>query len=162
MKRPLPNLKEALGVLSRHQVEFIVVGGVAAVVAGAPISTFDLDIVQARTPDNIDRLLAALTELDAIYRDFSGRVIRPDRDTLLGPGHHLLRTRYGPLDVLGAVADAAGYDELLPDTVEHVVGEYRIRVIGLARLIRLKEAVGRDKDRAVLPILRRTLDESTK
>ncbi len=62
MIRPAPRFKDALDVLARHGVEFVVVGGVAAVLAGAPISTFDLDIVPARSPANLARLLSALTE----------------------------------------------------------------------------------------------------
>jgi hypothetical protein len=81
----------------------VVVGGVAAVLNGAPISTLDLDIVHARSEENLDRLLAALTELDARYRDLTGRVLRPERSALAGDGHHLLITSYGPLDVLGQI-----------------------------------------------------------
>ncbi|WP_437646974.1 hypothetical protein [Sorangium sp. So ce362] len=50
---------DLLGVLARHRVDFIVVGGVAAVIHGAPVNTFDMDVVHARTPDNIERLLGA-------------------------------------------------------------------------------------------------------
>lgn len=135
---------------------------VAAVLAGAPISTFDLDIVAARTPENLDRLLEALTEIDARYRDLTGRVLRPDRSALQGPGHHLLLTTCGPVDVLGSIGNDEGYDELLVGVVERQLGELRLRTLGLASLIRLKEAANRDKDRAVLPILRRTLEESAK
>jgi hypothetical protein len=49
----------ALDVLARHGVESVIVGGVAAVLAGAPISTFDLDIVPSRGPDSLARLVAA-------------------------------------------------------------------------------------------------------
>jgi hypothetical protein len=38
--------------LVAHDVEFIVVGGVAAVLQGAPVVTFDLDILHRRTPEN--------------------------------------------------------------------------------------------------------------
>lgn len=61
-------LAELLGVLVRHGMEFVVVGGVAAVLNGAPINTLDLDILHRRTPENVGRLLAALTELDATFR----------------------------------------------------------------------------------------------
>lgn len=56
MTRQPPKFKEALDVLLRHHVDFIVVGGVAAVLCGAPISTFDLDIVHDRSPANVGRL----------------------------------------------------------------------------------------------------------
>ena len=61
---------------------------------------------------------------------------------------------------VGTVGEGRGYDELLPDTTELELGQgLRVRALGLAALIALKEATGRDKDRAVLPVLRRTLEE---
>jgi hypothetical protein len=60
------------------------VGGVAAVLEGAPISTFDLDIVHDRSPENVTRLLSALADLDARYRDLTGRVLRPEARGLEG------------------------------------------------------------------------------
>ena len=51
------NFEQALALLARHGVEFIIVGGVAAVAHGAPIVTLDLDVVHRRTPDNVQRLL---------------------------------------------------------------------------------------------------------
>jgi hypothetical protein len=147
-------------VFARHDVEFIVVGGVAAVLGGAPISTFDLDIVHRRTPENVSRLFAALAEIDARYRDPGGRVLRPQATALEGIGHHLLMTTCGPVDVLGQIGEGAGYDDLLPDTLEGKADGVALRVLGLRRLIAEKERMNRDKDRAVLAILRRTLDES--
>ena len=67
-KKPKPNFLEILKVLKEYQVEFIVVGGVCAVLHGAPISTFDLDLVHSRAPNNIDRLMVALKNLNAHYR----------------------------------------------------------------------------------------------
>lgn len=162
MLRSPPRFRDALETLARHQVDFIVVGGVAAVLGGAPISTFDLDIVHARGADNIVRLLAALTELDARYRDPAGRVLRPEATALGGDGHHLLMTTCGPVDVLGRIASARTYSDLLPDTVTHTLGTSSVRVLGLPALIQSKIEAGRDKDRAVLAILRRTLDEMTR
>lgn len=58
-------IAELLRLLMRHRVDFIVVGGVAAVAQGAPVNTFDLDLVHSRAPENIERLLGALRERDA-------------------------------------------------------------------------------------------------
>ena len=162
MSRTAPRFKDALDVLARHQVDFVVVGGVACVLAGAPISTFDLDIVPARTPENLVRLVGALSELDARYRDQTGRILRPDATGLAGPGHHLLLTTCGPVDVLGTIGHGEGYDQLLADTVDRQLGGARVRTLNLSSLIRTKEAAGRPKDLATLAILRRTLEQSTK
>ena len=155
-----PKFREALESLARHEVEFIVVGGVAAVLCGAPISTFDLDLVHARDPENVARLVAALRDLDARYRDPAGRILRPDPASLAGEGHHLLMTRCGPLDVLGRIGAGEGYAELLADSAPRPLGDMSVRVLGLAALIRTKAAAGRPKDHAVLAILRRTLEEA--
>lgn len=162
MIRQPPKFKEALEVLARHHVDFIVVGGVAAVLGGAPISTFDLDIVHDRAPPNVTRLLSALTDLDARYRDLTGRDLRPEARGLEGEGHHLLLTRCGPLDVLGRIGVGRGYQDLIGDSVMRPIGDLSVCVLGLEALIRSKVEAGRDKDRAVLPILRRTLEEGGK
>jgi hypothetical protein len=162
MIRQPPKFKEALEVLVHHHVDFVVVGGVAAVLGGAPISTFDLDIVHDRSPTNVARLLSALSDLDARYRDLTGRVLRPEPRALEGEGHHLLLTRCGPLDVLGNIGLGRSYQDLIADSIKLPLGEMTICVLGLEALIRAKIEAGRDKDRAVLPILRRTLEESSK
>ena len=148
--------------LQRGHVDFIVVGGVAAVLHGAPINTFDLDIVHARFPENIDRLIGALGELGAHYRDQTGRKLPPAPLLLAGDGHNLFATTHGPLDVLGVIGTGHTYETLLPDTIEQSVGGFRLRVLALGPLIRVKEETARDKDRAVLAILRRTLEQSSK
>ena len=155
-----PRFKDALEILAKHGVELVVVGGVAAVLNGAPVATFDLDVVHARSRENLDRLVAALNELEARYRDPGGRDLRPGTTALAGDGHHLLLTRCGPVNVLGQIGHGRRYEDLLPDAVEVRVGGIPVRVLGLSALIRTKEEAGRDKDLAVLGILRQTLRES--
>ena len=153
---------EVLRVLIAHEIKFIVVGGVSAALQGAPITTFDLDLVHSRESENIDRLLPALESLEAIYRAQPDRRIKPNAAHLSSPGHQLLLTRFGPLDLLGMIGAGRGYEELLAQTVEMKVGdELRIRVLDLETLIRTKEEVAAEKDQAVLPLLRRTLEEKS-
>jgi hypothetical protein len=161
--KPKPDFLAILQTLTKHQVDFIVVGGVGAVLQGAPISTFDLDLVHSRTEDNVDRLLAALEVLDARYRTTGARETRPARSHLSSPGHQLLMTTFGPLDLLGAIGKERGYGDLLDQTVELKIGAgLGVRVLDLATLIKVKEEAARDKDRAVLAVLRRTLEEKSK
>ena len=157
-----PRFKDALEILAKHRVDLVVVGGVAAVLNGAPIATFDLDVVHVRSQENLDRLAAALKDLEARYRDVSGRDLWPETAALAGDGHHLLLTRCGPMDVLGQIGNGRRYEDLLPDAVTISVGGAMVRVLGLSALIRTKEEAGRDKDLAVLGILRQTLLESGK
>ena len=153
-----PGLAEILRILARHRVDFIVVGGMAAALQGAPVPTLDLDIVYSRDPGNVTRLLAALSAMEATFRA-DPRGLSPGESHLRSAGHKLLVTPHGALDVLGAIEESTGYEDLLPDaTLLEVAGE-RTRVLSLERLIRVKEKLSRPKDRAMLPVLRTTLEE---
>jgi predicted nucleotidyltransferase len=149
---------ETLKLLTRHEVEFIVVGGVAAVLEGSPVLTFDLDIVYNTSESNSDRLAAALVEINARYKDPAGRHIVPDVPRLLTMRLHLLETDLGPLDVLRAVGDGLGYEELLARSVVHDLDDFSIRAIDLETLIEAKEYANRPKDHHHLLFLRQLLD----
>ncbi|MGE0792481.1 MAG: hypothetical protein AB7S26_42820 [Sandaracinaceae bacterium] len=156
------DISALIEALTHAGVEFVVVGGAAAVLHGAPAQTFDLDIVHRRSPANVDRLFAALTSLDAWVRDPARRWLRPERAALEGPGQLLLSTSPGPLDILGALHDGGGYEELASTAISLVDGATRISVIDLPTLIEVKTRAGRAKDRLVLPLLLALVDESTK
>lgn len=144
-------------------MDFIVVGGVCAVLHGAPLTTFDLDVVHSREPANLRRLLAALEELEARYRMPGRRRLRLAGSHLASAGHQLLMTRYGPLDLSGAIGAGRDYGALLPRTVLLRIGpRLRVRLLDLEALIEIKEETGAAKDKAVLPLLRRTLEERRK
>lgn len=134
-------------------VEFVVVGGAAAVLHGAPITTEDLDIVHRRTPENVSRLKGLLHELDAHVREIADRRLAPQESALLGEGHVLLSTRLGPLDCLGALVDGRGFEELVShsESIEDEGAEFR--VLDLSTLIDIKTKTGRAKDRLMLPVL---------
>jgi hypothetical protein len=136
----------------------MIVGGVSAVLHGAPVTTFDLDVVHARNPENIARLLSALEELDAVYRAQPERQLRPDESHLASPGHQLLLTRFGPLDVLGMIGKSRTWDDLLDHTRSlEVEPGVVVRVLDLETQIAVKEELGSPKDAAVLPLLRQAL-----
>jgi hypothetical protein len=99
----------ALRALREGGVEFAVVGGLAAVLNGAPVNTFDLDIVPARDEDNIAKLLHVLDSIDAVCRIQPSRRLRPTASHLRSPGHHNLITSCGPLDVLGTIGRGLSY-----------------------------------------------------
>lgn len=76
--------RNSLIVLAGHEVELVVVGVLSAVMQGAPVTTFDVDVVHRRTTENVERLLLALADLDAIYRGDERR-LRPTASHLIGP-----------------------------------------------------------------------------
>ena len=162
MKSPIPDFLEILKILSEHKVDFIVVGGVCAVLQGAPIATFDLDLVHSRSPDNLDRLISALKQLDALYRGRVDQRLTPGLSHLSSPGHQLLMTKFGPLDLLGTIGIGRSYDDLLKHTVELEVSKLRVHALDLETLIEAKKETISEKDKAVIPILQRTLEEKLK
>ena len=153
-----PDLRRLLAVLTRHGVEFVVIGGVAGTLHGSPLVTYDLDVVHRRSPENVARLLAALEELDAYYRYQGGRRLVPGPTHLESPGHQLLRTNAGRLDLLGEVV-GRGYDDLLAESEAVDIEEMTVHVVRLETLIELKELAGRDRDRWALSTLRALLRE---
>jgi hypothetical protein len=160
---PEGKLIATLRALRDGGVDFILVGGLAAVLNGAPVDTFDTDVVHSRDVSNIERLLPVLESLDAVFRIHPERRLRPNASHLASAGHLNLITRYGPLDLLGTIGRNHGYEDLMAHSAEMDIGEkLRIRVLDLETIIGIKEELGGEKDRAVLPILRRTFDEKRK
>jgi hypothetical protein len=155
-----PSFLEILRVLARHDVDFIIVGGVSATLHGLPMATYDLDIVHARDRANLKRLLAALEELDAVYRAQPERRLRPAESHLSSDGHQLLLTNLGPLDVLGQIGKSRRWEDLTAHShVFEIEPGLTVRVLDLETVITVKEEVGAEKDKAVLPLLRQLLNE---
>ena len=160
---PEGRLLAALQALKQGGVEFIVVGGLAAVLNGAPIMTYDVDLVYSRKAANVDALLRVLARMDAVFRAQPERRLRPSGSHLSAGGHLNLVTSYGPLDLLGSIGRGVEYENLFLRSSEFEIGEgVRVRVLDLEMLIDLKEQLAGEKDLAVLPILRRTLEEIRK
>ncbi len=147
-----------LQALTAGEVRFIVVGGIAAVAQGAPVVTFDVDIVHERSPENVQRLLEVLSGIGAVYvRGPGSPPIAPREELLLGEGHHILTTLHGRLDVLGRIEGGRGYDELLPNTVESRVGDAAVRLLSIETILEIKRASPRPKDQAVIALLEAVL-----
>jgi predicted nucleotidyltransferase len=161
-KNQLPDFLEILKVLKKHKVDFIVVGGVCAVLHGAPVTTFDLDIVHSRSSQNISSLISALNELDAFYRGRVDQKLKPKMSHLSSSGHQLLMTNAGPLDLLGTIGAGHTYKDLLKHTVELEAGGLHFRILNLEKLIEIKRETIADKDKVMLPILQHILEEKQK
>lgn len=143
-----------LEVLADRDVDFIVVGALSAVIQGAPVTTFDLDIVHSRTPDNLDRLLSALESLNAYYRGHGERRLVPSISHIASEGRQLLSTDLGPLDVLGTIEGGLDYQDLLPFSKILTLDERTFTVLKISKYLAFKEDSHLEKDRARLPILR--------
>jgi len=154
-----------LRVLVAHRVEFVVVGGVAARLQGAPLVTQDLDVTPSSAPENLSRIAAALEELGARFRTATepeGVRFPFDPGLLANARSWTLTTDRGDLDLVFEPAGTRGYPDLVAgadDLRVAVDPPLVVKVAALADVIRSKEAAGREKDRAALPLLRRTLQE---
>lgn len=151
------NLGALLKGLKEAGIDFILVGGVAAVAQGAPITTVDLDIVHRRDEDNIKKLSAFLRSINAYQRRPDNNVIKPDDRDLAGEGHLLLSTDFGPLDALGIIENNSGYEELLPHAVELEFQGYPLMVLSLDAMIKLKKTADTPQEEYRLKILEETL-----
>lgn len=157
---PDTSLHARLSSLCRNDVEFIVVGGLAALLNGAPIYSYDLDVVYSQDPRNIERILKWIEEVDAIFRIQPARRLRPNETHLRAGGHLNLLTCYGQVDLLARVGRNLSFADLFPHSNEMEFAERAgIRVLNLEKIIEIKEQLGTDKDKAALPILRQTLRE---
>ena len=154
---------ELLRVLEAHKVEYVVIGAQAALAHGAPIVTRDLDVTPSRDADNLRRLVAALRNLEARLRtpsDPEGVVFPLEVGMLESADSWTLLTRAGELDIVFLPDGTRGFDDLRREASRLQLGEnLTVLVASLPDVIRSKEAAGREKDAAQLPLLRRTLEE---
>ncbi|MBN1833203.1 MAG: hypothetical protein JW896_13955 [Deltaproteobacteria bacterium] len=150
-------LSEILEGLLEAGVDFILVGGLAAVIQGAPFTTMDVDIVHSQSSENIARLFAFLKSVEAVHRRFDDKLIEPRESDLSGKGHVLLMTRSGPLDVLAVIEEGRSYEDLLGHTVDIDFRGHTLRVLDLKTLIGLKKSSTDPIDKQRLLVLRETL-----
>jgi predicted nucleotidyltransferase len=136
-----------LAALAGAGVEFIVIGGVAAIHHGSARNTFDLDVLYRRTQENIDRLVRALEPLHPYLRGAPPNLpFHFDAATVRRGLNFTLTTDAGPFDCLGEVQGIDGYDAVLPRAIDAEVFGLRCRFLNLDDLIAAKRAAGRLKD----------------
>ena len=149
-----------LATLDRHEVRYVLIGGLAAVVHGSPFPTEDVDITPEASSGNLGRLSAALTELEARIRTDAvpgGPPFSHDAESLAAAGIWNLETRHGSLDISMVPTGTLGFPDLSASATATDVWGVTIAVASLADIIRSKQAANRLKDQRVLPVLREIL-----
>jgi hypothetical protein len=153
-EKPIPeisDLEKIAEILLRHRVEFLVIGGQAEILMGSPRVTYDTDLCYRRTQANLERLAGALAEIKPSLRGAP-----PDLPVVLDAAALALGSNYtfdtplGPLDLLGWMEPVGTYDDVAPHSESYKLGEFELRTIGLDDLIRIKQHIGRAKDRESL------------
>ncbi len=162
MAEPIFDPEAILAALERHDVRYVLIGGLAATLHGSPHLTTDVDITPSTDAKNLARLADALDDLDARLRvenEPGGVAFERSAEALAGAIIWNLVTRCGDLDITLVPAGTSGFDDLKRDAIEIRIREIHVVVASLADVIRSKEAAGREKDQLTLPTLRRILEK---
>jgi hypothetical protein len=154
--------REQFRALSRHEVDYVIIGGIAIQAYGGQRVTRDLDVVIATSTENVVRLAAALADLDA-------RILGPDGErsrsvpsaSLLGSSDqwHLV-TDHGLLDVLTLPAHLGSFDDVRARAHEVRLGELTVPIASREDLLRMKRAAGRAQDLDDVRLLESLGDEA--
>ena len=153
-------LDDLIPILVRGRVDFVLVGGMAAILHGSARVTFDIDLVYERSADNIVRLVQSLEPCSPYLRGApSGLPFKFDEQTVKRGLNFTLTTTAGDLDLFGEIAGGGTYQDVLPYSEEVDAFGVTFLCIGLDRLIHLKRATRRAKDLEAIAELQIILEE---
>ncbi len=145
--RPEPLLR----TLSAHGVDFVVVGGMAGLAHGSAYPTFDLDVAYGREKTNLERLAAALRELQVTLRGAPPDLpFQLDAETLARGANFTFDSPYGSFDILGDAAGMDSYDDLRGNALATSIEGIEVRVASIDHLIAMKRAANRTKDKLMV------------
>ena len=143
----MQNLSDLTRKLIEARVEFVLVGGFAAVAHGVTLVTRYVDICCRFSEANLMRIQTAFADLHPVHRS------RPDLPLALTPEqcanlkNLYLKTDWGIVDCLGEVMGVGDFERVLRHSVELVMPFGNCRILDLDALICAKEAMNRDHDR---------------
>lgn len=145
------DIEGILRQLAAHQVDYVLIGGLAMIAHGSAYITKDVDICYARSQENLAAAAAAFAPLHPYLRGAPpGLPFRFDVPTIQAGLNCTLTTDLGDVDLLGEVSGVGGYPQALAQSEEKVVFGLAVHVLSLEGLIAAKKAAGRTKDRTHL------------
>ena len=157
------DLAQIIPSLVGAKIDFILIGGKAAILHGSARVTYDTDIVYDRSKINLESIAKFLKPYAPYLRGAPpGLPFALDVPTLRNGLNFTLTTKLGDLDLLGEVVGGGGYKDLLPHTFVVEAFGVEFRCVDLPTLIKLKRAAGRPKDLEVLAELQVLLEEGAK
>ena len=140
--------------LADSGLDFVIIGGFAAVTHGSVLMTRDLDICALLTDETVEKLRSILADWHPKHR------MTPQKLSFMefpktGPVQNLyLETDFGIVDILSTVLGIGDFHRLQNAAEDYEIGGRIYRVISLEDLIVAKEAVGREKDLLAVKELR--------
>ena len=146
-----PRLRELFDPLLRRGVDFVVVGGMAGIAHGSSYPSYDLDIAYSRDRANLERLVAALTEIGVTIRGAPPDLpFQLDVRTFENAANFTFRTERGDLDVLADISGIKSYEDLRSAAKRKVIAGVEVPVASIDHLIAMKRAANRPKDQRML------------
>ncbi|MFM8378876.1 MAG: hypothetical protein ACKOB1_06055 [Planctomycetia bacterium] len=144
-----PLLSSVLRALHDHRLDAVLIGNAAAAIHGAPVTTLDFDFMFRDTPTNMRKLKALAADLQAV---------------ILSPFYPVSKLYRVVNDDTGLQADfmpvihgVRSFEGLRSRSIVREINGLTLRAACLNDIIASKKAAGRDRDKAVLPILEKTL-----
>ncbi len=153
-----------IAALGRHQVDYVLIGGLAAIARQSPYMTTDIDICPSQEEGNLERLADALSALSAkriTDLEPDGVEVTISVDYLSRENEFAFMTPYGQLDIVFVPTGTQGYSDVRRESTLERVFKAEVWVPSTLDVIRMKDARGLPKDRLVVDVLRRILDEET-
>ncbi|MFN2525529.1 MAG: hypothetical protein ABR505_04605 [Actinomycetota bacterium] len=157
--------EKILEILARHDVAYVLIGGLAAIARLSPYMTVDVDICPSNDEENLKRLATALTSLGAkriTDLDPKGVAVEITPEYLAGENELAFMTPYGPLDIVFIPRGTTGYPDLRRAASLEEAFENRVLIPSAKDVIRMKDSRGLPKDRLVVEVLRKVLEREDK
>lgn len=158
----MKEVKDQLEFIGRHNIECVIVGGVAGTLYGSALPTRDLDVCYSRASANLQKIATSLGTVNARLRNAPRNLpFLLEAETLLKGLNFTFVTDVGDLDLLGEVRGIGLYDEALDEASSFQVLGYEFKVIALDKLILSKRAAGRPKDMIAVVELEALLEQQS-
>ncbi len=149
-----------LKILLEHNIEFVIIGGLAAILHGSSYVTQDLDICAPLSAEQIKKIRECLADYHPTHRMTSKPLSFLEFPEKISNLKNIyLKTDLGLLDILGQVAGLGDFEKVAKNAVEIDLYGRKCKVISIKDLIVTKEIMGREKDRAILHELKAILSK---
>lgn len=141
----MSDINNLLQRLCDAEIDFVIVGGFAAMLHGSSLLTRDLDVCAVLTQENVAKLREVLHDLHPAHRE-SRLSFLDTPDPGVEVRNLYLRTDLGPVDFLSTIAGVGDFESVRANAIEVELFGRRCKVMSMDDLIRAKEAIGRQKD----------------